>query len=58
MTPSRWRGTAQSAETWWVVRPDGHLAARGSKGEDFAAALMTAAGVVTSDRILVKGTHA
>jgi len=44
--------------TWWVVRPDGHLAARGSKGEDFAAALMTAAGVVTSDRILVKGTHA
>jgi hypothetical protein len=41
--------------TWWVVRPDGHLAARGAKGEDFAAALRFSAGV---DRTLVKGSHA
>ncbi|WP_345032108.1 FAD-dependent monooxygenase, partial [Kutzneria kofuensis] len=44
--------------TWWVVRPDGHLAARGSDGNDFAAALRTAAGVGALDRTLVKGTSA
>ena len=43
--------------TWWLARPDGHLAARGNDGEDFAAALRTAAGV-TSNRTLVKGTRA
>ncbi|EWM18485.1 FAD-dependent monooxygenase [Kutzneria sp. 744] len=41
--------------TWWVARPDGHLAARGTKGEDFAAALRFSAGV---DRTLVKGSPA
>ena len=29
---------------WWLVRPDGHLAARSTRGESFAAALHTAAG--------------
>ena len=45
-------GTERGA--WWVVRPDGHLAARGNDGKDFAAALRTAAGAET--RTLVKGT--
>lgn len=40
--------------TWWLVRPDGHLAARGEDGADFAAALHLGAGV--EYRELVKGT--
>ena len=43
---------------WWVVRPDGHLAARGHDGKDFSAALSHAAGVQTNNRTLVKGTRA
>jgi len=41
--------------TWWVARPDGHLAARGERGEDFSLALRTSAGVAL--RALVKGTR-
>lgn len=43
--------------TWWLARPDGHLAACGDRGEDFASALRTAAGVATVNRTLVKGTR-
>ncbi|HEX5404680.1 MAG TPA: FAD-dependent monooxygenase [Pseudonocardiaceae bacterium] len=43
--------------TWWLARPDGHLAARGEHGDGFATALRTAAGVGTANhRTLVKGT--
>jgi hypothetical protein len=30
--------------TWWIVRPDGRLAAKGERGERFADALNTAVG--------------
>jgi 3-(3-hydroxy-phenyl)propionate hydroxylase len=43
--------------TWWLARPDGHLAARGDHGEDFAAALHAGAGDTREDRPLVKGTR-
>jgi len=44
--------------TWWLVRPDGHLAARGDRHADFSAALATAVGEPSQDRTLVKGTRA
>ncbi|QFZ21201.1 FAD-dependent monooxygenase [Saccharothrix syringae] len=31
---------------WWLVRPDGHLAARDERGERFASGLQAAAGIV------------
>ncbi|MEW1669364.1 FAD-dependent monooxygenase [Streptomyces albidoflavus] len=37
-------GYAATTPVWWLVRPDGHLAARSTRGESFAAALHTAAG--------------
>lgn len=40
---------------WWLVRPDGHLAARGDGAENFATALHT--GIGTPARSLVKGTR-
>ncbi|HEX6074165.1 MAG TPA: FAD-dependent monooxygenase [Micromonosporaceae bacterium] len=42
--------------TWWLVRPDGHLAARGDRHADFSAALRAAVGHASQDRSLVKGT--
>jgi 2-polyprenyl-6-methoxyphenol hydroxylase and related FAD-dependent oxidoreductases len=43
--------------TWWLVRPDGHLAARGRSGAEFTAALHRAIGSPALDRPLVKGTR-
>ncbi|MCX5206809.1 FAD-dependent monooxygenase [Streptomyces sp. NBC_00237] len=42
--------------TWYLARPDGHLAARSTRGSDFAAALDRAAGAPARTRPLVKGT--
>ncbi len=33
---------------WWLVRPDGHLAARDGLGESFPSALRASAGIVGS----------
>jgi 3-(3-hydroxy-phenyl)propionate hydroxylase len=51
--------TAYGADraTWWLARPDGHLAARGESGADFAAALRMAVGTPSQDRPLVKGNR-
>ncbi|MFW6692230.1 FAD-dependent monooxygenase [Streptomyces sp. MAR4 CNX-425] len=42
-------GYAGDTPGWWLVRPDGHLAARSTRGDDFAAALATAAGSPAED---------
>ncbi|GLZ33850.1 FAD-dependent oxidoreductase [Lentzea sp. NBRC 105346] len=39
--------------SWWLVRPDGHLAATSSDGTEFSSAVRAAAGIVGAD--LVKG---
>jgi 3-(3-hydroxy-phenyl)propionate hydroxylase len=38
----------QPGPIWWLVRPDGHLAARGERGEQFPRALRAAVGTVSS----------
>jgi 2-polyprenyl-6-methoxyphenol hydroxylase-like FAD-dependent oxidoreductase len=44
---------------WWLVRPDGHLSARGERGEQFPDALRASVGARAStvDRSIVKGHH-
>ncbi|WP_083753574.1 FAD-dependent monooxygenase [Actinosynnema sp. ALI-1.44] len=39
---------ALSGPVWWLARPDGHLAARGEDGADFARALRESIGIPTS----------
>ena len=41
---------------WWLVRPDGHLAARGGPAADFAAALRRGLGHAGLPQLLVKGS--
>lgn len=36
---------------WWLVRPDGHLAARDRSGESFPSALRAAAGIVGAELV-------
>ncbi|MFG2921273.1 FAD-dependent monooxygenase [Streptomyces sp. NPDC048305] len=42
-------GYTDGSAVWWLVRPDGHLAARSGHGADFASALRTAAGAPGPD---------
>jgi len=41
---------------WWLVRPDGHLAARGEVTDDPATALRFGLGRATQPELLLKGT--
>jgi len=42
---------------WWLVRPDGHLAARGGPATDFAAALRRCLGHASLPQLLVEGSR-